>query len=83
MLVEGMDKATYSPRVYVAAKTDKMSANRALSREQTWAGSQVSTGATRASRGCCQGADQLETTQQWLPAARASMGCRQSADQLV
>jgi beta-1,4-N-acetylglucosaminyltransferase len=41
MLVEGMDKAFYSPRVYVAAETDKMSAKRALSREQTWAGSQV------------------------------------------
>jgi hypothetical protein len=41
MLVEGMDKAFYSPRVYVAAETDKMSAKRALSREQTWARSQV------------------------------------------
>lgn len=41
MLVEGLDKDFYSPRVYVAAETDKMSAKRALSREQTWAGSQV------------------------------------------
>lgn len=40
MLVEGMDKAFYSPRVYVAAETDKMSAKRAVSREQSWAGSQ-------------------------------------------
>jgi hypothetical protein len=43
MLVEGMNKAFYSPRVYVAAETDKMSAKRALSREQSWTGSQVST----------------------------------------
>lgn len=41
MLVEGMDKAFYTPRVYVAAETDKMSAKRAFSREQTWSGSQV------------------------------------------
>lgn len=41
MLVEGMDKSFYTPRVYVAAETDKMSATRALGREQTWAGSQV------------------------------------------
>eukprot|EP00882_Tetradesmus_deserticola_P007634 GHRQ01008039.1.p1 GENE.GHRQ01008039.1~~GHRQ01008039.1.p1 ORF type:complete len:217 (+),score=68.08 GHRQ01008039.1:334-984(+) len=40
MLVEGMDKKFYTPRVYVAAETDKMSSNRALSREQTWAGAQ-------------------------------------------
>ena len=42
MLVEGMDKAFYSPRVYVVAETDAMSAKRALTREQTWAQSQVS-----------------------------------------
>jgi hypothetical protein len=41
MLVAGMDKAFYCPRVYVAAETDKMSTKRALSREQTWADSQV------------------------------------------
>lgn len=47
-LVEGIDKAFYSPRVYVAAETDAMSAKRALSREQTWSQSQV----TQRSIGC-------------------------------
>eukprot|EP00878_Enallax_costatus_P014580 GHUV01015251.1.p1 GENE.GHUV01015251.1~~GHUV01015251.1.p1 ORF type:complete len:217 (+),score=14.91 GHUV01015251.1:265-915(+) len=40
MLVEGLDKAYYSPRVYVAAETDAMSAKRALTRESTWAKAQ-------------------------------------------
>uniref|UniRef100_A0A383VRD0 UDP-N-acetylglucosamine transferase subunit ALG14 n=1 Tax=Tetradesmus obliquus TaxID=3088 RepID=A0A383VRD0_TETOB len=39
MLLESMDRAFYCPRVYVAANTDHMSAARALSREQEWAGS--------------------------------------------
>eukprot|EP00878_Enallax_costatus_P031847 GHUV01034902.1.p1 GENE.GHUV01034902.1~~GHUV01034902.1.p1 ORF type:complete len:129 (+),score=13.99 GHUV01034902.1:265-651(+) len=51
MLVEGLDKAYYSPRVYVAAETDAMSAKRALTRESTWAKAQVTTLAyTSASR---------------------------------
>jgi hypothetical protein len=37
MLVSGLDKQYYSPRVYVVAETDKMSAKRALTREQEWA----------------------------------------------
>jgi hypothetical protein len=41
MLLESMDKAFYWPRVYVAANTDHMSATRALSREEVWAGSKV------------------------------------------
>jgi hypothetical protein len=37
MLVAGLDKAYYTPRVYVTAETDKMSAKRALTCEQDWA----------------------------------------------
>jgi hypothetical protein len=37
MLVAALDKAYYTPRVYVAAETDKMSAKRALTCEQEWA----------------------------------------------
>jgi hypothetical protein len=41
MLVSGLDKQYYSPRVYVVAETDKMSAKRALTREQEWSAQQV------------------------------------------
>jgi hypothetical protein len=41
MLVESLDKAFYWPRVYVAANTDGLSAMRALSREEAWAGNKV------------------------------------------
>lgn len=41
MLVSGLDKHYYSPRVYVVAETDKMSAKRALTREQEWSTQQV------------------------------------------
>lgn len=37
MLVSSLDKQYYGPRVYVVAETDKMSAKRALTREQEWA----------------------------------------------
>lgn len=37
MLVASLDKQYYCPRVYVVAETDKMSAKRALTREQEWA----------------------------------------------
>ena len=43
MLVSGLDKQYYSPRVYVVAETDKMSAKRALSREQEWAAAAAAT----------------------------------------
>lgn len=43
MLVSGLDKQYYSPRVYVVAETDKMSAKRALTREQEWAAAAVVT----------------------------------------
>jgi beta-1,4-N-acetylglucosaminyltransferase len=36
MLVAGLDKAYYRPRVYVVAETDRMSGSRALSREAEW-----------------------------------------------
>jgi hypothetical protein len=36
MLIAGLDKAYYNPRVYVVAETDKMSAKRALTCEQEW-----------------------------------------------
>lgn len=42
MLVSGLDKSFYTPRVYVVAETDKMSAKRALTREQEWTSAQVS-----------------------------------------
>eukprot|EP00879_Flechtneria_rotunda_P025794 GHRR01027441.1.p2 GENE.GHRR01027441.1~~GHRR01027441.1.p2 ORF type:complete len:104 (+),score=23.07 GHRR01027441.1:593-904(+) len=41
MLVESMDKQFYNPRVYVVAETDKMSAKRALTQEQSWSSGQV------------------------------------------
>lgn len=41
MLVDSMDPAFYSPRVYVVAETDTMSGKRALSRELARAGTQV------------------------------------------
>jgi hypothetical protein len=41
MLLQSLDRATYTPRLYVAAETDAMSARRALAREATWAGSEV------------------------------------------
>jgi hypothetical protein len=37
MLVASLEKQYYCPRVYVVAETDKMSAKRALTREQEWA----------------------------------------------
>lgn len=39
MMLEALDKAKYSPRVYVVAATDSMSQKKAESKEQTWAGS--------------------------------------------
>ena len=41
MLVSGLNKQYYSPRVYVVAETDIMSAKRALTREQEWAAAAV------------------------------------------
>jgi hypothetical protein len=41
MLMDSLDKSFYRPRVYVVAETDKMSAKRALGREQTWSSNQV------------------------------------------
>jgi beta-1,4-N-acetylglucosaminyltransferase len=38
MLLEQLDKAHYSPRCYVVAATDRMSAAKALTKEQAWGG---------------------------------------------
>lgn len=48
MLVAGLDKQYYSPRVYVVAETDAMSAKRALAREQEWAATATTTAAAAA-----------------------------------
>jgi beta-1,4-N-acetylglucosaminyltransferase len=36
MLMDKLDKAFYAPRIYVVAETDRMSAHKALAREQLW-----------------------------------------------
>jgi len=52
MMVEKLDKQHYSPRVYVAAATDRMSGTKALTKEQTWgAGSKVRLRCLALSRG--------------------------------